>query len=212
MFKRMHSIVLILLTTSHLAMAKKPTLDTEPVSAQTEAFVRDIQKELGMDSYVICIKPLAEENAMVLGFGKYNSLYLNEKWLSSFSEETQRFIIGHEFMHMKRKHIPKRVLLSLAWPSVSSIFIPYLRKHFSYGDTTKALFMLWYSRVHEKEADLKCAQKLKCAQGGIEFFEALIKEEGKCPRIPDAFLTHPSHQKRIKQLRKLMASPKYQAA
>lgn len=214
MFKKGSHIFLIFLIATHGALAKQP-VGQGAISQETETFIRSIQKELHMESYVLRIKPLAEENAMV-STGLLNNRYtlsLNETWFKTFSHEAQRFIIGHELMHIQRKHVPKTLALSLAWPSLASVFVPLLRnKTRYYGDIPKTFFMLWYSRVHEKEADLKCAKKLHCAQGGIEFFQALLKSEGKCFRVPDAFLTHPSHTERIKRLRKLMASPEYQAA
>lgn len=205
-------LIIFLIGTQGCLLAKKTSLfSCEPISTQTEEFIRGIQKELGMNSCKITIKNLRQENAMVITIpfsGRY-IMALNEKWFNTFSEEARRFIIGHEFMHIKYKHVGKKVALSFVWPSLDSIFMPKLYKLFRYSNVPKHLFLLWYSRKNEKEADLACAKKLHCANGGIEFFESLNQRQVKGPSPVAILCDHPLDNARLKYLQELAESDDY---
>jgi len=205
-------LLIFLITTDGCLLAKRAfKFSSEPISPQIEMFILDLQKELHMESCNIKIKNLCEENAMVITIpfsGRY-LMALNEKWFNAFSEEAKRFIIGHELMHIQHKHVGKKVALYCAWPTVDSIFMPGFRKVFSYGNAPKKLFLLWYSRSIEKDADISCAKKLHCANGGIEFFESLEKKDVKTPSSRVVLLDHPMNRVRLNYLQELAQSEKY---
>lgn len=187
--------------------------DEATISLEMEKFIRNIQREVGMESYDIKIIPYKEENAEAGFCYTENDVFLimkiNESWLKKYSLDGQRFTIGHELMHIKREHVFKMKELSCSWPLLSKNIILAINFIFA-----------WNSRQAEVEADLLSVQKLHCAQGAIDSFEKDISEENKrfikhkiplCLKwVAYLFADHPSCEARIKYIKVLMASPAYQ--
>ena len=211
-----HLFLSILLIGAHSCVFAKSsdTLDGKAVAPAIEIFVKDLQCELHMESYSIPVKGLSDKNAMVVSipFSGHYKMYINEEWFNSLSVDGRRFLVGHELMHIKHKHIQKSVLLSLAFPSLSArLLFPLWGKKKGPSNAFEAMLTLWYSRRNEKEADISCAKRLHCANGGIEVFTSLeTSPDKRLFKVPDAFLDHPSHKVRIEYLQELAESEKYQ--
>ena len=207
-------LVIFLVGTASCVFAKSSQRREEKaVAPAIENFVKDLQRELSMESYKIPVKSLSEKNAMVASVpfsGRY-TMYVNENWFNSLSEDGRRFLIGHELMHIKRKHIQKSVVIWYAFPSISvRLFSPLFGKKKRPSNAFEAMLTLWYSRRNEKEADISCAKRLHCANGGIEVFTSLeTSPDKRLFKVPDAFLDHPSHKVRINYLQELAQSEKY---
>lgn len=86
-------------------------------SAETVAFIRNIQKELGLEKMRLDIFRMSDKekryyirrNACVT---LDNTLVIDEEWFNELSEDEKRALIGHELMHIKKDHIFKRPLIS----------------------------------------------------------------------------------------------------
>jgi len=178
--------------------------DQDQDLSSLEFLVKNMQKELDMESYIIKVESLPAPGlfacVMLCELGYY-IIYVDESWLKTLTSNELRFIIGHELMHIKLGHTFEN-------RSNNPIFRP---------------FRAYFSRQDEKEADLTSALGLKCAQGGIDIFEKVLKEENaffakkKIPLVVKSTLycllgDHPSFETRIKYLKALMVSPAYTEA
>ena len=96
------------------------------VVPETENYLRQLIKEMGMEDYNIEIRSMSNHikriagrmNAFVVpsyvsSKSNLNLLFISEKWFSTLSEGEKRALIGHELTHIRRNHIPKRIILSM---------------------------------------------------------------------------------------------------
>ena len=198
-------------------------------SPEIETFVRNLQKELGMESYRIRIKRmsfhaekrvLGKRNAAVHSFS--NLMTIGEKWFKTLTEQEKRALIGHELMHLKQHHLRKQLILNV---STTAFFIFLASKisqkanskptpsDFTKLYSTLALMSIpknWYSRRCEREADILAAQQLKCAPGGVQLFKRFLNEAADPQSrfafkrfFANLFASHPSCEERIKYLQEL---------
>ena len=201
------------------------------VAPETEAFVCSIQKELGLEKKHIRI--LSMSNLAQRHFGRmnafvtyFNSLVISEKWFKSLPDNQKRALIGHELMHIKKRHILKKFCFDrLIGLMIRSLTSKCLGEDNGIALPTFILLYLylifWYSRHTEREADMASAKELNCAALSCDLFK-YFKEETTDPEsrfaikrilskirntllypLEKFFATHPSLDERINYLNKL---------
>lgn len=130
------------------------------------------------------------------------------------TEDGLAIVLGHEIAHAVARHGNERMSQQLAVllggislaaamqekpEEVQQIFLA------CYG-VTSALGVLAYSRLHETEADklglIFAAKAGYNPESAIEFWKRMSAAGG--PNIPQFLSTHPSHEKRIKDLEEFM--------
>lgn len=197
--------VSIIGASSLLVAAEEPTAPVVivgPLSSETEQLVRDVQKELEMEGFNIEIENMPKDSyaCVTLCPMGYYVVYIDQAWFETLTLNAQRFIIGHELMHIKLMHPWNHNLLSNIFDS----------------------FCGYFSRQRERDADYFSALELKNAQGGIEALENIvqIEKEGfakkKLPFIIRTLFyktmaSHPKPEERLELIKKLMVSPEYQS-
>ncbi len=211
------------------------------VSPENEQFIRDIQKEIGLENQRIRIKRMSKlatrlfgrENAFAtLG----NNLFISEDWFNTLSQEEKRFLVGHELAHLKKRHPLKMYGINIGRLLLSICIAEALKKRLSstglipnmlregllvLNNLILLLDICYLSRKCEYEADDIAARELNNPDGGIVFFERLIKEV----RDPESrfaikrifsrlykklFSTHPEFEERIDHMRNIIASTRSQ--
>ncbi|MFI5333275.1 MAG: M48 family metallopeptidase [Candidatus Babeliales bacterium] len=194
-----------------------------PLSPVHEVKVQAIAKELGVIESIVMRK--MNTNALK-AFGYYNAiaashvflgilplvdtpfLFVSEGFFEDLSEREQRFLIGHELIHIKERHTKYiqlvMVLVSLAlcilwWlyarkrtEAVIAIYIPEsyrLLTLFCAGfisicmlEVIPDLMQLWYRRHIEWRADHQSLALLNSHDGGVQLMERWMKEF-KIPQI-----------------------------
>lgn len=172
----------------------------DSLSPEIEQLVRNVQKELEMEGFNIEIENMPKDSyacATLCPMGYY-VVYIDQAWFETLTLNAQRFIIGHELMHIKLMHSWNHNLLSNIFDS----------------------FCGYFSRQRERDADYFSALELKNAQGGIEALEIMvqIEKEGFAKRkLPFIIRTlfyktmasHPKPEERLKLVKDLMGSPEY---
>ena len=201
------------LSVSNKLLAQRQTfsLGNESVSPETEQCIRHIIKDMNMENYHIEIFSMNNYGKNLYGFmnavvlpsffrSKSNFLYISQDWFNTLSQQEKRALIGHELIHIRNKHIPKKVMILIASCFFNSVLavnlirciepdafdiradITFRKKFFEMFAIE--LFMLffyfsngprnWYSRFCEKEADIQSAQLLDCAEGAAELWAQFI--------------------------------------
>lgn len=194
-----------------------------PLAPEQEKKIASIALEMGITE-PITIRKMSTK--AIQTFGYYNAfayfsstiwnlipisdkpfLFISEGFFEDLSPEEQRFIIGHELIHINERHTPFLSLSLLILLVALLIFWNFVRKYlktfFSYG-----LFCLLcsiptftrfaYKRSMERVADHKSMQILKSYDGGIKLIERWEKEFHLPPHNPYFGLLsdHPSCSER----------------
>ena len=90
-------------------------------SPETVQFVRDMQKQMGMERMTIRVRSLSgrarlrigRENAAAASVPYANTVLISEEWFNTLPEIEKKAIVGHELAHLKNKHIYKSIALML---------------------------------------------------------------------------------------------------
>ena len=175
------------------------------VSPQTEQFIRQIQKELGLEKMRLYIFKLSDkEKRYIIRTNAYVNqdpiMVIDEEWFNELSDAEKRFLIGHELMHINKDHIFKKKFFIFSLGIPTSIAINLLIYKFQKDLNIKlkdspqiasvaiyatlislAPFSLWYNRHLEREADLESATTLHCARGGELLFKRVLEEINAIP-------------------------------
>lgn len=173
-------------------------LGTELASPAVCDFVAALQKELGLEKHSIEVRKFSpeaieKEHTVAMVMGRHH-LFIHETLFLSLTSEEQRFLIGHELMHIRYNHADK-ALASAALSGVlttivglkamyalgklglaSNLFYPFLYTvPVAAGVCASVCMYGAISRYHEKEADMHAAQELNCADGGVVLFKRPVK-------------------------------------
>lgn len=168
-------------------------LGYEKVSAGTEAFIREVMREMGLAGLSISCMKMSNslvygghrENAFVIKTPSYDKLriYVSEEWFNELSHEEKTFLIRHELTHIQKNHLQRKVFASLPgtmifWASLSLLYKS--NAHWSYYVVvahvlgfSQAIIQSYVSRAFEREADAGAAKDAIGAQGGMKFFERI---------------------------------------
>ena len=165
---------------------------------------------MGMEDYNIEIRSMSNfakrifgrMNAFVMpsffARSELNYLFVSEEWFNSLPEPEKRALIGHEMIHIRNNHVPKRVFFTLSAALVSVQLKIAARKagirhefQFGYNDFDGvykfyrfsiidkifcAALIAWFIRQQEKEADIEGAKSMNAADGAVQFWERVINE------------------------------------
>ncbi len=162
-------------------------------SEENEQFIRNIQHEMGMDSWNIATRRLSNyamrlvgrENTFVISTPGLHYLFISQDWFDSLSQQERRFLIGHELSHLQKYHTLKRIgagiVLSYTTGLLSDLLTsdssPETKTMINRLTTVGTLIATAYlSRCQEKEADLNAARSLHAAAGGISLFDRFQRE------------------------------------
>jgi Zn-dependent protease with chaperone function len=173
-------------------------LGTELACPEVCDFVAAIQKELGLENHCIEVRKFSpqaieKEKTVAMVMGRHH-LFVYESLFLSLTQEEQRFIIGHELIHLRNKHVDK-TLASAALSGfatmaagiqsvyaleklclVSTSLCPLLYTASIVAGVYASVYTYGaISRYYEKEADMCAAKELKCADGGMVLFKRPIK-------------------------------------
>ena len=194
------------------------------------------------------IEKIGRENAVSSNIG--NCIILSSSWFNSLTDAEKRMLIGHELIHIKNKHHLRIIKTALLiwftneliykiepFKTIDQQYNPHIscsvdislgswsythREHII--DILTPLWIAFFMhsmRKLEYEADKLAAQKLSCAQGGINLLKRLANleqrdRENQTDSIMKRFnskiyeklyyiffSTHPTIEKRIEKLNKL---------
>lgn len=198
--------------------------------------IKDLQASFTINN--ISVSPEMGLNAVAFHNG---SIAVGKPLLEKCTPLEQRFVIGHEVTHVTHHHLLKIMAITIgaliALPAIHKAIeeieslvpenskgaklLHFIKKGsafindnpFIYGMVVLAI-QAYAARYFEKEADLVSATQLNAAQGGVDFFNRILKE----PSTPSSWLsslnpfkllmrldhalfpTHPSIQTRIQYL------------
>lgn len=182
-----------------------------------EAKILAIAKELGVTEPIVMRKM---NTKTLLAFGYYNAfaafhllggflplvdtpfLFISEGFFEDLSEQEQRFLIGHELVHIKERHtkyiqlilvLISLVLAFLWWvyarKRTEAIIARYVTESYRLPLLVCAGFLtvctlelipdlmhLWYRRHIEWEADHQSLTRLHSHDGGVQLMERWMKE------------------------------------
>ncbi|MCK4265082.1 M48 family metalloprotease [Candidatus Babeliales bacterium] len=211
---------------SYISKAVEQELGTLRLSETQEQEVRAIAKEMGISEPIVIRKM---NTRALVRFGYHNAfasffllfnfipmkikpfLFASEGFFEDLSPEERRFIIGHELIHIKERHVVYLnlvlyllffALLTLWW-FISKALRPALKKPlyilssgllFYISLMVPGLINFAYRRHIERDADNKSLMVLKSHDGGLKLIERWIKEF----RMPEhnqyfgLFSDHPS--------------------
>lgn len=185
----------------------------QPVDASQEAFVQTIAQEMGITEPII----LRKMNTQTLHlFGYWNAcalfplfgnciplsnqpfLYISQGFFEDLTPQEQRFLIGHELIHIKERHARLYNLFFFMAIFITIILFTLLRKliirgieryinsrHFiaviffallSMSLWVPSLIGLWYRRHIEWQADIQSIAALQSYDGGIKLMERWVKQ------------------------------------
>jgi len=187
-----------------------------PISKDIEEKINNIAKEIDLHESIVirkmnvqAMKAFGYHNAfacypqLLLGCITFNKphVFISEGFIEDLSPEEQRFIIGHELVHIKKHHILYLVLImaliELAflgfWWLIMVKHIKQLALGFNVKYQKKILYTflsislffclfvprlieLAYKRHIEREADTQTLQKLKCHEGALKIIDRWLKE------------------------------------
>lgn len=90
-------------------------------SPETVQFVREMQKQMGMERMTIRVRSFSRgamlragrENALAVSIPYANTVLISEEWFNTLSEIEKKAIVGHELAHLKNKHLYKTLALAL---------------------------------------------------------------------------------------------------
>ncbi len=160
------------------------------LSKKNQTFIRNVLRTLKMDKKIKVKSHKEYCHAMVFG----NVLSVNEALFDQLTDEEKKFIIAHEAMHYILEHCEYKTCYEWTGHGSSS----------GYNG---------FSRALEKEADLQAAKRLKCAKGGVKFFQRLKrmwgcsywnkkdKNKNRCTYDPE----HPTFDERLGYLKPIAA-------
>ncbi len=176
-------------------------MGNRPVSSEIDQRIRKILEQAGIEDVenvrVRRFSALAmRENACVIEVFGVRYVYVDEDWFVKLSIEEQEFIIAHETMHLKHKHVNTRirnaiaVLLlpivikevlkvvsdkyQIASIGMDKVYRDFLIDMGSVGLQFICIFNLFkHARSQELEADREAAKLLNNTNGGKAFFQAL---------------------------------------
>lgn len=181
-----------------------------PLDPEMEALVKEVIAELnipGGDQIRIrrmsrlSMLSMGKKNAFVVdipGLPKY--MFISEKFFRKLTKDEQRAIIGHELMHLKYRHVPKKIAFALGGgiTIIIGAYIAYKWLAESYKGTSidqtttnifnECLFGVFgifglsraaLSRLYEYQADEEAVKALGSYDGAISAFEKLKKYEDK---------------------------------
>lgn len=191
----------------------------ENVSDSTQELVTTIAKEMGITDAIIVKKMNANtyasygwHNAIVLG----NHVFISETFLHKLTPEEQRFLIGHELIHLRDKHVITLLILRGIALGLSAFGVYTSRRSgYSWAKTAALALGLvtatnigcsYISRYNEKQADCLSVQMLHTAHDGISFLQkmqAISKEASVLYTM--MYGTHPLLSQRIEYLQKYTA-------
>lgn len=217
------------------------------VSKENEQFIRALITELNMDDYCIEIRGMTYQAKLHVGYinafviptlfskKKHAYLYISEVWFDTLSNEEKRALVGHELMHIYLNHRTKSFLLSISSAIVAGAMGNMLAKVIIEKNSTVAnnsafptimsaleftgsmLVQSKYSRMCEKEADIKATQVTHEKQGMLTLLHTMktkthdpkskfiikrIKDKMIKP-IAHLFSSHPKISQRVAYIKKL---------
>lgn len=163
------------------------TLLTKENAPKTYEFVATIAQKVGFTELPLIYLVNNEKffNAFATGYLHSMSLIaLGEKLVKETADsQALEFIVAHELAHVKNRHLPKQ--LALGTVSAAAVVGAYAYRlikpdtdsllAFYATVATTTLLKSWYSRVHERDADMTAGHAVG-AKGGVEFFN-LLKEK-----------------------------------
>ncbi len=205
---------------------------TQPVEKKYQELIYAIKDELGIT------KPIEIRNmnaTAIATLGRWNLLayldsyiFIGPDFFTEFTPKEQRFLIGHELIHIKYSHVFKR-FVSLAFSFLIAVLLTiligfYLRKviqkrflrlisyvmvYFLISNINGFLVLAYY-RNQEYQADRDSSCALQSKQAGIDWFKRQLNyvspiQVQEHPKTIWGQLrsTHPSHQDRIVYLETL---------
>lgn len=186
----------------------------EDASQKTEKQVIQLMKQLNPDRQFVAVKKLNKFGQLLFGYQNtiavpfFNYLLVNEQWLKTLSEESQKFVLGRCVTHMH--NADDYIFYNYFMAILVHLFMQYskddaLRDYESLPDKDKAkyntisrtkisnldlqnfiiisplvLYMQYLRRKLEAETDIKTATKFNCAKGGIEVLQSIpqFKHDG----------------------------------
>ncbi|HJZ23589.1 MAG TPA: M48 family metalloprotease [Candidatus Babeliales bacterium] len=197
---------------------------TESLSDEKVKLIRDTAHEIGVTQQFEIRKMSA---LAIAQFGLYNAfvffdyLFVSEEFFEKLDYHERRFLIGHELMHIKKKHMRQRLFLSgllfcnelpsrlLAYVSTKFLYRNYFSSVTGMVALIRPLVVAGYTRAQEKEADLGAALLLCEAQGGVSLFEKMEKFAGDehenyyAKWYNRILATHPNFQERKRYLQEI---------
>lgn len=117
-------------------------LGSDFACSEVQLLVQEIQKELGMADYKIEVRKFSEKGLKSKTSGMAvltTHVFFDEQALLKMSCEEQRFLIGHELVHIRSNHRRKQIMLN---------------NIISYGGTALSIFgavLLWRSMLSAKQ-------------------------------------------------------------
>ncbi len=177
---------------------------------------------------------MTKYNACVISYGTNHYLYISEKWFNSLSDPEQRFLIGHEIMHLECQHQLRKVKNSLSIGLLAALcgYGITLSLVDSFSTALKVALCSFYgvtiplscslSREYESEADREACLRLNAKEGGILLMKRMLYIEKKFKSdfpswqwfktkqkiakwLSTPFRTHPPTKERLAQIEALPA-------
>jgi Zn-dependent protease with chaperone function len=163
----------------------------EKVSAQEEAYIRSIAKELNTrKDFSICRmnEDAAAQHGAVNACALGNVLLIGPHFFNELSEPQKRFLIGRELIHIEENHTLTNWLYYASIPCVAlgpcnilaDYIVPQANKKWSWfirgsliasGLLGTYLLSAKVSRFNEFEADREAALRLNEINGGVSFYK-----------------------------------------
>jgi hypothetical protein len=158
------------------------------------------------------------DSTEVNAFGVANGYIYVSKGLLDIveSDDELAFVIAHEMGHIEKKHAVKRYRTALTAALFASIFIAASNKNNDHNGTATLfavvvteIIMKGYSREQENEADDVAIAHLKHINYDYLAFKVLMGKfidmrQQKIWAIDKVFSTHPTPEKRIENINKLL--------
>ena len=207
---------------------------TEQLAPEKEKLIRSIMQEMGIIKNIEIRK--MNRHGMTT-FGLYNAfayldsyLFFSEHFFTKLNTEEQRFLIGHELMHIEQRYVYKQstVIWGNYFANVALCWYAYqlLNKKRLSSKMQRPLIIglhvalniinklneLRRARYFEQDADKESAIRLKCAQGGISFLKKMKQLTDDFPLQGNydystwwkrLWANHPNNEKREKYLQEI---------
>lgn len=193
------------------AIAKtEELLGKELLAAEHETFIREIGQQMGIEEQLFIRKM---NYTAVVTWGYHNAvayfpqflyvipltdrpfLYVSEGFFEDLSPAEQRFLIGHEMVHIKERHVRfstlivvlSLILVFVAWWQLRGWLLPRMSSYSSVarsfllgillyaGIALPGLLHLAYRRHIEWQADKISIAHLNSYDGGIKFMERCVR-------------------------------------
>jgi len=202
---------------TYMVRSTQEQFGDQPVDAEQEKTIRAIAHEMGITESII----IRKMNIHALqSFGYWNAcaifpllfncfpmsnqpfLYISQGFFEDLTPQEQRFLIGHELIHIKERHVCVYnlflfsttlliVLLFIGFRKRILSFIAHNTRFISSHQfaTVLGFFILlqlclsvpnliglWYRRHIEWQADMQSIATLQSHEGGIQLIERWVKE------------------------------------